>query len=106
MDFIGQDIAEDHPLWGYLSPGRAPEVPPVRGPFSTTHVAGAATQEAENLRVRVEDNGAISLEDAKITVLTGWDSEMTVVGKERVYLVSNGELGKLIVNILLVVFVP
>ncbi|KAG6899551.1 hypothetical protein C0993_009259, partial [Termitomyces sp. T159_Od127] len=106
VDFAGQDIAEDHPLWGYLFPGRVPDVPPVRGPFSTTHLTGAATQEAENLRARVESSGAIPLTEAKITVLTGWNASMAVAGKERVYLVSNGELGKLIVNVLLVVFVP
>ncbi|KAG6896152.1 hypothetical protein C0992_009944 [Termitomyces sp. T32_za158] len=106
VDFVSQDIAEDHPLWGHLFPGRASDVPPVRGPFSATHLASAVTQGAENLRARVEINGAIPLAEAKITVLTGWDASIAIAGKERVYLVSNGELGKLIVNILLVVFVP
>ncbi|KNZ71697.1 hypothetical protein J132_07609 [Termitomyces sp. J132] len=105
VDFVSQDIVEGHPLWGYVLPGRVSDIPPLRGPFNTSHLADPATQ-AEHLRTRVEDNGAIALTEAKITVLTGWDASTAVAGKERVYLVSNGELGKLVVNILLVVFVP
>ncbi|KAG6873393.1 hypothetical protein C0995_016203 [Termitomyces sp. Mi166 len=105
VDFVSQDIAEDHPLWGYVFPGRVSDVRPLRGPFNTTPLVDAATQ-AANLRTRVEDNGAVPLPEANITVLTGWNASTAVAGKERVYLLSNGELGKLVVNILLVVFVP
>ncbi|KAG6847954.1 hypothetical protein H0H93_004657 [Arthromyces matolae] len=108
VDFVSQDIAEGHPLWAFAFPqaGKLPQdVPALRGPFGSAHFPDIATQEASNLRTKVESNGAMPLSEANITVLTGWEGTATVTGKERVYLISNGELGKLVVNVLLVVFV-
>ncbi len=77
--------------------------PALRGAFSTygdpeLHV------EVDNLRHRIASSGAIPLLEADITILT--DGNGHVVGKERVPFVSNGQLDKLVVNALIVVFVP
>ncbi|KII91868.1 hypothetical protein PLICRDRAFT_524272 [Plicaturopsis crispa FD-325 SS-3] len=78
-------------------------VPPVRGAFGT--YGGDEGIDVDMLRSRIEDSGAIPLSEADIIVLTGWDS-IGGVGKERVPFVSNGELEKLVVNVLLVAYVP
>jgi hypothetical protein len=79
--------------------------PPVRGAFSYAD----SPDEAENLRARVEASGGSPLSQADIMVLADWDPSgqgtLSAVGKERVPFVSNGELGKLVVNVLLVVYV-
>ncbi|KAG6908369.1 hypothetical protein DXG01_004867 [Tephrocybe rancida] len=119
VDFVSSDIAEGHPLRPHVLPGGLPtnvhhrppsraDIPPVRGPFniSGTFASSADEEEASNLRARVEDNGAIPITEADVTVLTGWGTTIPVAGKERVYFVSGGELEKLVVNILLVVFIP
>lgn len=60
--------------------------------------------EADMIRLRVEESGAIALADAEIFILSDWaPGPMT---KERVYFASGGELEKLIVNVLMVTFVP
>ena len=60
--------------------------------------------EGDMIRLRVEESGAIALADAEITILSDWaPGPMT---KERVYFASGGELEKLIVNVLMVTFVP
>ncbi|KAI0298352.1 hypothetical protein B0F90DRAFT_1818731 [Multifurca ochricompacta] len=62
-----------------------------------------------NLQHRVEQSGAIPLAEANIVLLADEDISGSMSGsisKERVPLVSNGLLDKLVVNILLVVFVP
>ncbi|KAG1725525.1 hypothetical protein EDB19DRAFT_263822 [Suillus lakei] len=60
--------------------------------------------EADNLRMRVEESGAIPLSEAEIFILSDWVPGP--LAKERVHFVSNGELEKLIVNVLLVIYVP
>lgn len=60
-----------------------------------------------NIRSRVESSGAISLSEAGITIV---DSAMGVlasssIGKERVPFITEGELDKLVVNALIVVYV-
>jgi hypothetical protein len=60
--------------------------------------------EADIMRLRVEEGGAVSLADAEIFILSDWaPGPMT---KEKVYFSSNGELEKLVVNVLLVTYVP
>ncbi|KAF9462249.1 hypothetical protein BDZ94DRAFT_1220187 [Collybia nuda] len=113
VEFFGEDIA--NPQTKSLLPGRMPlgvlngprggGVPPVRGPFSS--YGDTDDDEVDNLRSKVEDSGAIPLAEADITILTDWNIPPTSnAGKERVYFVSGGELEKLVVNVLLVVFVP
>ena len=80
-------------------------IPPIRGPFN--NYPGATGDElVENLRSRAEDSGAIPLAEADISILTDWNSPNPEIGKERVYFVSGGELEKLVVNVLMVVYVP
>lgn len=112
VEFFGDDIAGSQAK--NLLPGRMPlgvlngprtPVPPVRGPFSS--YGESDDDEVDNIRSRVEDSGAIPLAEADITILTDWNSPSTSgIGKERVYFVSGGELEKLVVNVLLVVYVP
>ncbi|KIJ64912.1 hypothetical protein HYDPIDRAFT_111593 [Hydnomerulius pinastri MD-312] len=60
--------------------------------------------EADLMRLRVEESGAVPLADAEIFILSDWaPGPMT---KEKVYFSSNGELEKLVVNVLLVTYVP
>ncbi|KAF8064867.1 hypothetical protein FPV67DRAFT_158277 [Lyophyllum atratum] len=134
VDFISDDIAGAQAQLKphhHLLPGRMPlgvingnglngaprsvhmpliSVPPVRGPFSNApySTTDAEEEEANNLRTRVEDSGAIPLGEADITILTDSNGpgQGPVAGKERVYFVSAGELEKLVVNVLLVVYVP
>jgi len=60
-------------------------------------------QEMANLRARVEDSGAVPLSEAEVSVFS---ESAPVAGRERVYFVSQGELEKLVINILIVIFVP
>lgn len=59
----------------------------------------------EDLRTKVERSGAVPITAAGITVLSATSSPGGV-GKERVPFVQAGELEKLVVNVLLVVYVP
>ena len=81
-------------------------VPPIRGPFSNSQPGATGDELVENLRLRAEDSGAIPLAEADISILTEWNTPNTDIGKERVYFVSGGELEKLVVNVLMVVYVP
>ncbi|KAH8101731.1 hypothetical protein BXZ70DRAFT_72160 [Cristinia sonorae] len=73
---------------------------PLRTSFSTSSESGE-----DDIRTRVKRSGAISLADADIVVLS--DSSLGApITKERVFFVQSGELEKLVVNILLVVYVP
>jgi hypothetical protein len=58
----------------------------------------------EDLRTKVERSGAIPITSAGITVLSAASSPGGV-GKERVPFVQGGELEKLVVNVLVVVYV-
>ena len=60
------------------------------------------------IRSRVEASGAVTLSKANITVLSDWTTlnVAPVKGEQRVYFVSNGELEKLVVNALVVIYVP
>jgi len=77
-------------------------VPAVRGTFSAY---GEAEEGIDSLRARVEESGAVPLAETEITILSDWQAAVPV-SKERVPFVSNGQLEKLVVNVLLVTFVP
>ena len=78
--------------------------PPTRGNFSQN----PNDQEFDAIRSRVEASGATSLVEANITILNDWSNlnVTPVVGRHRVYFVSNGELEKLVLNALVVIYVP
>ncbi|KAJ8496894.1 hypothetical protein ONZ45_g12271 [Pleurotus djamor] len=80
--------------------------PAMRGAFSTYNDQSI---EEDFLRLRVEDSGAIPLVEADVVVCTNWDpnSPNVPVGKARVPMISGsgGELEKLVVNVLMVVYV-
>lgn len=65
-------------------------------------------QHPDAMRSRVEASGAVSLLKANVTVLSDWSTLNVppVKGEHRVYFVSNGELEKLVVNALVVIYVP
>lgn len=65
-------------------------------------------QQFDAIRSRVEASGAVSLQKANITILSDWSNlnVAPVKGEQRVYFVSNGELEKLVVNALVVIYVP
>lgn len=65
-----------------------------------------AEEEIINLRHRVEDSGAIPLIEADIAVLTDKTAMVGTISKERVPIVVHGALDMLVVNILMVVYVP
>lgn len=65
-----------------------------------------AQEEIINLRHRVEDSGAIPLVEADITVLTDKILLGNAISKERVPLVVHGALDMLVVNVLMIVYVP
>lgn len=60
---------------------------------------------AVNVRDRVEGSGAVLLEEAGIRLLVD-ELVSGAVTKERVPYVSSGALDKLVINVLLVVYVP
>ena len=67
--------------------------------------------EEDNLRWRVENSGAVPLGDEDILVMVtpdpaGGPPLLGPVSKEKVPFVSGGQLDKLIVNVLMVAFVP
>ena len=74
---------------------------PIRGAFSI--YADADDEEMANLRARVEASGAVPLSEAEVTILS---EPAPVAGRERVYFVSQADLEKLVVNVLIVIFVP
>jgi hypothetical protein len=41
-----------------------------------------------------------------ISILMDWNTPNPEIGKERVYFILGGELEKLVVNVLMVVYVP
>lgn len=67
-------------------------------------------EEAGTLRDRVEDSGASLISQEGIHVLTedviGRNDDSNTVTKERVPYVSGGNLDRLVINVLLVVYVP
>jgi hypothetical protein len=96
---VGSEAADNT---GALTFGGARRgIPAVRGPFV---YGDPEEEEVDNLRARVENGGAVPLAEADITILSDWQGTGPV-SKERVPFVSNGELEKLVVNVLLVTYV-
>jgi len=67
--------------------------------------------EEDNLRWRVENSGAVPLAEEDILLMAtpdpaGGPPLLGPVSKEKVPFVSKGQLDKLIVNVLMVAFVP
>lgn len=103
LDGVVEVSNEAAPVIGSSPPSAfAGGVPAVRGTFSTY---GGADTGAFDLRSRVEDSGATPLEQAGITVLSEFEGPLVVPGKYRVPFVSGGELQRLVVNALLVLYV-
>jgi len=110
-----------HTQQGYGIPTREE---PIRGsPYYPTPGGGheLVETEADILRIKVEEAGGIPLIDTDIQVCTESEGSpkptlpyempkptlpLTQVGAEHVYFVSAGELEKLVVNTLLVVYIP
>ena len=87
-------------------PGKSHSFPAVRGGFATpSYAVDPYADEAERMRRRVENSGAIPLFQLDIVLLTDWDSRWPV-GKEKVGIVSGSELEKLVVNVLMVTYIP
>ncbi|KXN89204.1 hypothetical protein AN958_05907 [Leucoagaricus sp. SymC.cos] len=114
-----------HVQRGYGVPSREERVPPMRGAFGSQYYGTGqelGETEIDILRAKVEEAGGVPLADAEIQVCTEMmDSSprqvpygmpkpnqpsANPVGVEHVYFVSGGELEKLLVNTLLVVYVP
>lgn len=78
-------------------------LPPMQGPFSSG-ASEPGEEEEESLRTRVEKSGAIPLSDTDIVLLN--DMLRGPVAKQRVPFVQRGELERLVVNVLMVLYVP
>ena len=80
----------------------------VGGAANPTNHPMVRNQEYDPIRSRVEASGAVTLSKANITVLSDWTTlnVAPVKGEQRVYFVSNGELEKLVLNALVVIYVP
>ena len=59
-----------------------------------------------SIRNRVEESGAVLLEEAGIKLLLDETVSGGSVTKERVPYISSGTVDKLVINVLLVVYVP
>ncbi|KAH9474493.1 hypothetical protein JR316_0012952 [Psilocybe cubensis] len=81
-------------------------VPPVRGAFGPYPDPNVSDDDIDGLRAKVQASGGVTLAEANITLLTDAKNPAPSVGRERVYFISNGELEKLVVNVLLVVYIP
>lgn len=80
-------------------------MPPIRGPFSSASEPGE--DEVDDLRHRVVKSGAVPINDTDIMIVSDIVTFPGVIAKERVPFVSGlGEIEKLVVNVLLVVYVP
>jgi len=79
-----------------------------RGGFSVSPHSDSEEEEAESLRSRVEGSGAIPISEADIFIVTDKESlaGASKITKARVPYISGGVLDKLIVNVLMLVFVP
>lgn len=104
------ECSNDVPHHGRIMPDPHYRSPPLQGVFSThiprTDLEHLDAHERKNLRWRVEHSGAVLLEEDDIMEMS---LELSLpegpITKERVPFVSGGQLEKLVVNILLVVYV-
>ncbi|KAF8909814.1 hypothetical protein CPB84DRAFT_1673390 [Gymnopilus junonius] len=81
-------------------------VPPVRGAFGSYPDPNYSAAEVDAIRSKVQASGGVPLAEANVTLLTDYKNPQPTVGRERVFFISNGELEKLVVNVLLVVYIP
>ncbi|KAI0649899.1 hypothetical protein C8Q79DRAFT_997888 [Trametes meyenii] len=80
-------------------------LPPIRGPFSSGSEPGE--DEVDDLRHRVMKSGAVPLVETDIVIVSDIVTFPGLIAKERVPFVSAlGEIEKLVVNVLMVVYVP
>lgn len=115
LEFFVDDVARG-PFPNSANPLRSHSQSPAyargttaRGSYGGNPVTGAIQAQGDNvegLLPRVKSSGALSFAEANMTLLTDFNNPNPIIGKERVYFVSNGELTKLVVNVLLVVFIP
>lgn len=108
VDDISRGRSNINPIGGMRSPSPNPgfgRLPQSRGGYPSSGGFGQEDNGNE-LGPRVRASGAVSFTEANITLLTDQNNPNPVIGKERVEFVSNGELTKLVVNVLLVVFIP
>lgn len=81
-----------------LDPGVGPTTPPLRGTFS-----GEIDNDYE-LRFKVENSGAVPLHTLGIEIVTDWHSQdPLIVGKERLPISTGYQVGKMGINVLMVV---
>jgi len=79
-------------------------VPAMRGPFGSG-ASEPGEEEEDDLRTRVEKSGAIPMSETDIMLLND-ASIQGPVSKQRVPFVQAGEMEKLVVNVLMVIFIP
>ena len=91
-------------LSGFSNGSRS--MPPIRGPFSSS-ASEPGEDETDDLRQKVVKSGAIPLAEADIQLLSDHVTFPGVIAREKVPFVSSmGEMEKLVVNVLMVVYVP
>lgn len=89
-----------------FSTGSRGAMPPLRGPFSSS-ASEPGEDETDDLRLKVVKSGGIPLAEADIQILTDHITFPGVIAREKVPFVSGmGEMEKLVVNVLMVVYVP
>lgn len=101
IELLG-DVADSKPIYPGSGSFCLASRPLARSTVGSVY-ADPDDEETANLRARVEDNGAIPLSEAEVSILS---EPVPIAGRERVYFVSKGELEKLVVNVLVVVYVP
>ena len=89
-----------------FSNGSRGGMPPIRGPFGSS-ASEPGEDETDDLRQKVVKSGAIPLAEADIQILSDHVTFPGVIAREKVPFVSGmGEMEKLVVNVLMVVYVP
>ncbi|KAI0752755.1 hypothetical protein C8Q80DRAFT_1303029 [Daedaleopsis nitida] len=81
-------------------------MPPIRGPFGSAS-SEPGEDETDDIRQKVVKSGAIPLAGTDIQILSDHVTFPGVISREKVPFVSGmGDMEKLVVNVLLVVYVP
>jgi hypothetical protein len=113
LEFFVDDVRQGGPAANPInmrSPSPNPgfgRVPQTRGGYGANPTGGPGYEgEGGGLEPRVRASGALSFAEANISLLTDQNNPNPVIGKERVDFVSHGELTKLVVNVLLVIYIP
>ncbi|KAF9531207.1 hypothetical protein CPB83DRAFT_849558 [Crepidotus variabilis] len=112
LEYFVDDVARTTAARGISSPSTpyARNLPGRGGPtggYGGNPTTGAyGGDEGNGLVPRVQASGAVSLADAGVMLMTDYNNPSPSIGKMRVNFVSSGELTKLVVNVLLVVYIP